>query len=97
MDTDIKGYSLRITWHASEGMYRIAIDKDGESCSYECYPEKDQFGWEYPDIETVHRMFGDAFDSEGKELYYPALAYFEQYVQEHFGMSVDELYAAPKQ
>jgi hypothetical protein len=42
-------------------------------------------------------MFGDAFDSEGKELYYPALAYFEQYVQEHFGMSVDELYAAPKQ
>ncbi|MDD4074734.1 MAG: hypothetical protein PHC80_01440, partial [Eubacteriales bacterium] len=42
----------------------------------------------HPDIETVHRMFGDAFDSEGKELYYPALAHFEQFVQEHFGMSV---------
>ncbi|MGE4486161.1 MAG: hypothetical protein AB7C97_13745 [Oscillospiraceae bacterium] len=97
MDTDIKGYSLRITYHANDGRYHISVDKDGESCAYDCYPEKDEFGWEYPDIETVHRMFGDAFDSQGKELYYPALAHFEQYVQEHFGMSVDELYAAPKQ
>ena len=97
MDTDIKGYSLRITYHADDGRYHISVDKDGESCAYDCYPDKDEFGWEYPDIETVHRMFGDAFDSQGKELYYPALAYFEQYVQEHFGMSVDELYAAPKQ
>ncbi|HOG01773.1 MAG TPA: hypothetical protein PKW29_11775 [Clostridia bacterium] len=96
-DTDIKGYSLRITYHAEDGRYHISVDKDGESCAYDCYPEKDQYGWEYPDIETVHRMFGDAFDSQGKELYYPALAHFEQYVQEHFGMSVDELYAAPKQ
>jgi hypothetical protein len=97
MDTDIKGYSLRITYHADDGRYHISVDKDGESCAYDCYPDKDEFGWEYPDIETVHRMFGDAFDSQGKELYYPALAYFEQYVQEHFGMSVDELYEAPKQ
>lgn len=97
MDTDIKGYSLRITYHADDGRYHISVDKDGESCAYDCYPDKDEFGWEYPDIETVHRMFGDAFDSQGKELYYTALAYFEQYVQEHFGMSVDELYEAPKQ
>ena len=97
MDTDIKGYSLRITYHAEDGRYHISVDKDGESCAYDCYPEKDEFGWEYPDIETVHRMFGDAFDSQGKELYYPALAHFEQFVQEHFGMSVDELYAAPKE
>jgi predicted small lipoprotein YifL len=97
IDTDIKGYSLRITYHAEDGRYHISVDKDGESCAYDCYPEKDQFGWECPDIETVHRMFGDAFDSEGKELYYPALAHFEQFVQDHFSMSVSELYAAPKQ
>ncbi|MDD3502753.1 MAG: hypothetical protein PHE63_01530 [Eubacteriales bacterium] len=97
MDTDIKGYSLRITYHAKDGRYHISVDKDGESCAYDYYPEKDELGWEDPDIETVHRMFGDAFDSQGKELYYPALAHFEQFVQEHFGMSVDELYAAPKQ
>ena len=97
IDTAIKGYSLRITYHAKDGRYHISVDKDGESCAYDCYPEKDEFGWEYPDIETVHRMFGDAFDSQGKELYYPALAHFEQFVQEHFGMSARELYAAPKQ
>ncbi len=96
MDTDIKGYSLRITYHAEDGRYHISVDKDGESCAYDCYPEKNQFGWEYPDIETVHRMFGDAFDSQDKELYYPALTYFKQCVRKHFGMSVDELYAAPK-
>jgi hypothetical protein len=97
MDTVINGYSLRITYHANDGRYHISLDKDGESCAYDCYPDKDEFGWEYPDIETVHRMFGDAFDSQGKELYYPALAHFEQFVQERFGMSVDELYVAPKQ
>ena len=93
MDTDIKGYSLRIEYHAEDGRYHISLDKDGESCSYDYYREKDQYGWEHPDIETVHRMFGDAFDSEGKELYYPALAHFEQFVQEHFGMSVSRLFS----
>lgn len=64
---------------------------------YECYPNKDEKGWEYPDIVTVHRMFNDAFGTKEKELYNAPLEYFEQYVQERFGMSVDELYAAPKQ
>jgi predicted small lipoprotein YifL len=97
MDTDINGYSLRITYHAEDGRYHISLDKDGEGCAYECYPEKDQYGWEYPDLDTVHRMFNDAFGTKEKELYFAPLEYLEQYVQEHFGMSVDELYAAPKQ
>ncbi len=45
----------------------------------------------------VHEMFGDAFDSEGKNIYYPALDHFEQYVHDHFDMSIDELYLASKQ
>lgn len=40
-------------------------------------------------------MFNDAFGTEGKELYDKPLAYFEQVVQERFGMSIDELYALP--
>ncbi|MDD3401034.1 MAG: hypothetical protein PHT58_05340 [Eubacteriales bacterium] len=97
MDTDIKGYSLRITYHASEGKYQISLEKDGVGCSYQSYPATDDKGWEEPDLDTVHRMFNDAFGTKEKELYYVPLEYFEQYVQEHFGMSVDELYAAPKQ
>ena len=97
MDTNIKGYSLRITYHADDGRYHISVDKDGESCAYECYPEKEQYGWEYPDLDTVHRMFNDAFGTKEKELYSVPLERFEQFVQEHFDMSVDELYSLPKQ
>jgi hypothetical protein len=96
-DTDIEGYSLFIYYYASEGKYQISLEKDGVRCSYQSYPATDDKGWEEPDLDTVHRMFNDAFGTKEKELYYAPLQYFEQYVQEHFSMSVDELYAAPKQ
>ncbi len=96
MDTDINGYSLRITYHANDGRYHVSVDKDGKSCAYDTYPEKDEIGWEYPDLDSVHRMFNDAFGTKEKELYFVPLEYFEQYVQERFRMSVDELYALPK-
>lgn len=95
MDTDVNGYSLRITYHAEEGRYHVSLDKDGESCAYETYSGKDQIGWEYPDWDTVHRMFDDAFGTKEKELYFKPLENLEQLVQEHFGMSIDELYALP--
>ncbi len=97
MDTDIKGYSLRITYHASEGKYQISLEKDGVGCSFHTYPATDEKGWEEPDWDTVHKMFNDAFGTKEKELYFVPLERFEQFVQEHFGMSIDELYAAPKQ
>ncbi len=96
MDTDIKGYSLRITYHASEGKYQISLEKDGVGCSYHSYPAKDEIGWENPDLDTVHKTFNDAFGTKEKELYFVPLQRFEQFVQERFGMSIDELYAAPK-
>ncbi|MDD4635628.1 MAG: hypothetical protein WC231_01590 [Dehalococcoidales bacterium] len=66
-------------------------------CSYHSYPATDENGLEEPDLDTVHRMFNDAFGTKDNELYYVPLERFEQFVQEHFGMSIDELYAAPKQ
>ncbi len=96
MDTDINGYSLRIEYHAEDGRYHISVDKEGKSCAYDTYPQKDEKGWEYPDLDTVYKMFNDAFGTKEKELYDAPLEYFEKYVQEHFSMSVDELYAAPK-
>lgn len=97
MDTDVNGYSLRITYHAEEGRYHVSVEKDGADCAYEYYPSTDEKGGDYPDLETVHRMFNDAFGTKEKELYYKPLEHFEQMVHERFGMSVDELYALPKQ
>ncbi len=96
MDTDINGYGLRITYHVDEGKYRVGLSKDKQKCDYECYPDKDERGWEHPDLDTVQRMFNDAFGTKAKELYYKPLEYFEQFVQERFGLSVQQLYAAPK-
>lgn len=94
-DADINGYNLVIMYFANDGRYNVRLYKDGADCSYDYYTASDQYGWEYPDIATVIRMFGDAFDTQGKETYLKALPYFMQVVQERFGMSIDELYALP--
>jgi internalin A len=94
-DADINGYNLVIMYFADDGRYNVRLDKDGVNCSYDYYTVPDQYGWEYPDIATVIQMFGDAFDTQGKETYLKALPYFEQVVQERFGMTMEELYALP--
>ena len=94
-DADINGYNLVIMYFADDDRYNVRLDKDGVDCSYDYYTAPDQYGWEYPDIATVIQMFGDAFDTQGKETYLKALPYFEQVVQERFGMGIDELYALP--
>jgi hypothetical protein len=41
-------------------------------------------------------MFNGAFGTQGDDFYHKPLAYFELFVQERFGMSVNDLYALPK-
>lgn len=94
-DPDVNGYSLVMQYYADEGKWHVYMERGGAYCAYDDYPATDAKGWEDPSIEAVHRMVGDAFHSQGKELYYKPLEYFEQVVQERFGMSVDELYALP--
>ncbi len=94
-DSNVNGYKLVMQYFANEGKWHVYLEKDDVDCSFDNYPATDAKGWEYPDIETLHRMVGDAFASQGKELYYKPLEYFEQWVQERFGMSIDELYALP--
>jgi hypothetical protein len=94
-DNDVNGYKLQILYYAAEGKYHVSIEKRGVEAGFEIYPATDEKGWEYPDLDTAHRMFNAAFGTTGKELYHKPLTYFEQVVQEHFGMSVDELYALP--
>lgn len=94
-DDDVNGYSLLILYFADPGGYHIALFKDGMDCAFEMNPATDDYGEEYPDLDTVHQMFNAAFGTKEKELYHKPLNDFEQVVQEWFGMSIDELYALP--
>lgn len=94
-DSNVNGYNLVMQYFAHEGKWHVYLEKDGAECWFDDYPATDTKGWEYPDIETVHQMAGNAFGSKGKELYYRPLEYFEQWVQKRFGMGIDELYALP--
>lgn len=95
----VNGYGLRITYQLSEDMYHITLDKDGAGAAFDYYPAKGDSGYtgEYPDLDTVMKMFNAAFGTEGKDFYGKPMEYFRQLVQERFGMSIEELYALPKQ
>ncbi|NLK64893.1 MAG: hypothetical protein GX289_07345 [Tissierellia bacterium] len=97
MDTNVNGYFLIMWYHLKDDMYHINIEKDGANCTYDIYLTRNEYGWEQPDKDTVHRMFNNAFGTQGDEFYDKPLAHFEQYVQERFGMSIEDLYALPKQ
>ena len=89
----VNGYGLRITYHEPEKMYHISLDKDG-GASYDYYPATGEHGG-HPD--NVGPIFNEVFGTSGDEFYVKPLAYFEQFVQDRFGMSIEELYALPKQ
>lgn len=94
---EVNGYSLRITYHADEGKYHISVDKNNAGAAFDYFPATGKYTGEYPDLDTVKRMFNAAFGTQGDGFYGKPLAYFEQLAQERFGMSVDKLYALPKQ
>jgi len=94
-DDDVNGYNLLILYFAGEGKYSISVRKDEAACSFDYYPATKEYGGEYPDSDTAHQMFNAAFGTQGEDFYDKPLAYFEQAVQERFGMSIDELYALP--
>lgn len=89
----VNGYGLRITYHEVEKMYHISLDKDG-GVSYDYYPATGEHGG-HP--ENVGPIFNEVFGTSGDEFYAKPLAYFEQFAQDRFGMSIEELYALPKQ
>lgn len=97
LDTAVNGYVLRITYNATEGKYHITVDKDNTGAAFDYYHAAKKYTDEYPDMDTVKRMFNDAFGTQGDDFFDKPLARFEQLVQERFGMSIIELYALPKQ
>ena len=93
----INGYGLQITYNQDMDSYHISLDKGNERASFEYLAATKEYTGQYPDPDTVNRMFNDAFGTQGEDFYDKPLAYLKQLVQERFGMSIDELYALPKQ
>ena len=94
-DYDVNGYSLIMWYHMKEEKYRINIEKDGIGCSYDYYAGEDRIA--SPDLDTVRQTINNVFGTKGDDFYKKPIAYFKQFVQQHFGMSMLELYALPKQ
>jgi hypothetical protein len=92
-DTNVNGYSLLMWYYADEDMYHISLEKDG-GASYDYFPATGEHTG-HPD--EIAQIFNDCFGTQGDDFYDKPLAYFEQFVQERFGMSIQELYALPKQ
>jgi hypothetical protein len=95
-DHDVNGYNLLILYFADEGKYHMALCKDGVDCVFNYLSTTKEYGWEYPDQDTVIRMFNAAFGTQGKDFYEKPIAHFEQVVHERFSMSIDELFALPE-
>lgn len=94
-DDNVNGYSLLILYYADTDMYYTALFKGEENCGIYIYPAANEYSQEYPDQATINQMFSAAFETQGKDLYNKPLVYFMQVVQDHFGMSIDDLYALP--
>lgn len=93
-DDDVNGYSLLIMYFLNEGKYTVGLHKNGMECAYDIYPDKREYSGEYPDSETVRELLGIAFGKEDIDYFAPH-EMFDQYVQDRFGMSIEELYALP--
>ena len=91
----VNGYQLRITYNAAENKYHISADKNKKGAAFDFLPATKEYGWENPDKDTVIQMFNDVFDTQDEDIYEKPMTYFEQLVQERFGMGIDELYALP--
>ena len=55
-----------------------------------------KYDYDPSNIDTLRRMFGEAFGTKGDDFPDKPLAYFEQVVKERFGMSINKLYTLPK-
>lgn len=87
----VNGYTMLMWYYTDEGKWHIAIEGDNGG-SYDYYPATGKHDG-HP--ENVPQVFNAVFGTQGDDFYGKPLAYFEQVVQERFGMSVDELYALP--
>lgn len=96
-DSDVGGYHLIIHYFADEGRYQFSLHMNENECAFDIYPDRDEYGWEYPDSETVRNMLSAAISTQEKEIYTESLVHRVKFLQERFGMGIDEICALPEQ
>lgn len=89
----VNGYTMLMWYYTNEGKWQISIEGNNGG-KYDYYPAT---GVYEVHSENVPQVFNAVFGTQGDDFYDKPLTYFEQLAQERFGMSVDELYALPKQ
>lgn len=92
IDYDVNGYRLQMLYYDAERKFNVYIEKDGAGAAFDFCPDTDEVGGEYPDLQTAHRIFNDAFGTKEKELYHWPTNYLESVLQERFGMGFKALY-----
>jgi hypothetical protein len=96
-DSDVGGFHLIIHYFADEGRYQISLHQNEKEGAFDIYPDRDEYSGEYPDRETVRSMLSAAFGTQEQEMYTEPLVHLEKFLQERFGMGIDELCALPEQ
>lgn len=92
IDYDVNGYRLHMLYYETEKKFDVQIERDGAEAAFTFYPDSDEYGWEYPDLQTAHRIFNDAFGTKAKEMYHWPADYLESVLQERFGMGFEALF-----
>ena len=94
---EVNGYVIRITYHADEDKFHITSEKNNLKGCFEYIPKTKEYLGEYPDKETVAKVFNGTFDTQGDGFYEKPMLQFQQILETHFGLSMEELYAMPIQ
>lgn len=94
---EVNGYGIRITYHAGEDKFRITSEKNNLKGGFEYIPKTKEYLGEYPDKETVAEVFNGAFNTQGDGFYDKPMLQFQEILETHFGLSMEELYALPIQ
>ena len=92
IDYDVNGYRLQMLYYDAERKFNVYIEKDGAEAAFDFHPNSDEVGGEYPDLQTAHWIFNDAFGTKEKEMYHWPTDYLESVLHERFGMGFKALY-----
>ena len=72
-------------------------EKNNLKGGFEYIPKTKEYLGEYPDKETVAEVFNGAFNTQGDGFYDKPMLQFQEILETHFGLSMEELYALPIQ
>lgn len=89
------GYNLVIWYIESEQRYTVQADKGKLIAKYEYFAGENRYGGEYPNQETIQKLFKNVFGDSGEYQYQAAIDMLNKYISDTFGMTMEKLYALP--